>query len=134
MARVSRAIDRIDVTFDDPNLVSNAGLLLVATLAHRLGLEAVVNATVKLFGRVGGARPGRKVMTLVHAMVAGATHIDHADMLRAGATAGVLGHWVMAPRRWARSCARSRSVMSANSKQSSARPSSGRGVLVLDRV
>ena len=97
MTRVSRAIDRIDVTFDDPNLVSNAGLLLVATLAHRLGLEAVVNATVKLFGRVGGARPGRKVMTLVHAMVAGATHIDHADMLRAGATAGVLGHRVMAP-------------------------------------
>jgi len=97
VTRVSRAIDRIDVTFDDPNLVSNAGLLLVATLAHRLGLEAVVNATVKLFGRVGGARPGRKVMTLVHAMVAGATHIDHADMLRAGATAGVLGHRVMAP-------------------------------------
>ncbi len=97
MARVSRAIDRIDVTFDDPNLVSNAGLLLVATLAHRLGLEAVVNATVKLFGRVGGARPGRKVMTLVHAMVAGGTHIDHADMLRAGSTSSVLGHRVMAP-------------------------------------
>ena len=52
---------------------------------------------MKLFGRVGGARPGRKVMTLVHAMVAGGTHIDHADMLRAGATAGVLGHRVMAP-------------------------------------
>ena len=30
MTRVSHAIDRIDVTFDDPNLVANAGLLLVA--------------------------------------------------------------------------------------------------------
>ena len=30
-------------------------------------------------------------------MIAGASHIDHADMLRAGATAGVLGHRVMAP-------------------------------------
>jgi hypothetical protein len=36
-------------------------------------------------------------MTLAHAMIAGATHIDHADMLRAGSIAGVLGHRVMAP-------------------------------------
>ena len=32
MTAVSRGIDRIDVTFDEPNLVANAGLLLVATL------------------------------------------------------------------------------------------------------
>ena len=88
MTRVSHGIDRIDATFDDPNLVANAGLLLVATLTHRLGLEALIDATVRLVGRVGGARPGRKVLTLVHAMIAGASHIDHADMLRAGATAG----------------------------------------------
>jgi hypothetical protein len=37
------------------------------------------------------------VLTLVHAMVAGASHIDHADVLRAGNTAGVLPHRVMAP-------------------------------------
>ena len=52
---------------------------------------------MRLVGRVGGARPGRKVLTLVHAMIAGASHIDHADMLRAGSTAGVLAHRVMAP-------------------------------------
>lgn len=97
MTRVSHDIDRIVVTFDDPNLVSNAGLLLVATLTRRLGLEALVNTTVKLIGRVGGARPGRKVLTLVHSMIAGGTHIDHADMLRAGSTGDVLGHRVMAP-------------------------------------
>ncbi|MDX6548913.1 MAG: hypothetical protein QOG33_2463 [Gaiellales bacterium] len=97
MRRVSRGLDRIAVTFDDPNLVANAGLLLVATLVDRLDLEALVNATVRLAGRVGGARPGRKVLTLVHAIVAGATHIDHADVLRAGNTGGVLGHRVMAP-------------------------------------
>ncbi|MFZ0664167.1 MAG: IS1380 family transposase, partial [Acidimicrobiales bacterium] len=96
MPAVSRGIDRIDVTFDEPNLVANAGLLLVATLGGRLGLEALINTSVKLSG-VGGAVPGRKVLTLVHAMVAGATHIDHADMLRCGATEGVLGHRVMAP-------------------------------------
>ena len=97
MSAVSRGIDRIEVTFDEPNLVANAGLLLVATLAVRLGLERLINATVHLSGRVGGARPGRRVLTLVHAMVAGGSHIDHADMLRSGATGSVLGHGVMAP-------------------------------------
>ena len=46
---------------------------------------------------VSAASPGRKVLTLVHAMVAGASHIDHADVLRSGATSAVLGHRVMAP-------------------------------------
>ncbi len=97
MTAVSRGIDRIEVTFDDPNLVANAGLLLMATLVGRLGLEKLINSTVRMAGRIGGARPGRKVLTLVHAMVAGATHIDHADVLRSGSTAAVLGHTVMAP-------------------------------------
>ena len=97
MTRVSQGLDRIEVIFDEPNLVANAGLLLVATLSQRLGLEALIDSTVRLVGRVGGARPGRKVLTLVHAMFAGGSHIDHADMLRAGSTAAVLGHRVMAP-------------------------------------
>jgi len=37
------------------------------------------------------------VLTLVHAMVAGGSHIDHADVLRSGATQSVLPHRVMAP-------------------------------------
>jgi hypothetical protein len=94
---VSRGIDRIEVTFDDPNLVANAGLLLVATLVVRLRLERLINDVVDLSGRVGGALPGRKVLTLVHAMVAGGSHIDHADVLRSGATQAVLPHRVMAP-------------------------------------
>lgn len=97
VTRVSHAIDRIEVTFDDSNLVANAGLLLVATLTQRLGLEDLVKATVRLIGRVGGARPGRKVLTLVHAMIAGGSHITHADILRASSTGAVLGHRVMAP-------------------------------------
>lgn len=97
MRPVSRGIDRVAVTFDEPNLVANAGLVLVATLAKRLGLERLCDATIDLSGRVGGFRPGRKILTLVHAMVAGASHIDHADMLRAGATTEVLEHRVMAP-------------------------------------
>ena len=98
MKPVSRGIDRIAVTFDEPNLVANAGLLLVATLVCRLGLERLINATVRVSADVSAApMPGRKVLTLVHAMVAGASHIDHADVLRSGATSAVLGHRVMAP-------------------------------------
>jgi Transposase DDE domain group 1 len=97
VSRVSHGIDRVGVSFDDPNLVANAGLLLVGTLVLRLGLERLVNSTVRLGGRVGGALPGRKVLTLVHAIVAGGSHIDHAEVLRSGASDAVLPHRVMAP-------------------------------------
>jgi Transposase DDE domain group 1 len=94
---VSRSIERLEVTFDDESLVANAGLVLPATLMVRLGLEALVDATVRLSGRVGGSRPGRKVLSLVATILAGGSHIDHADMLRAGATQRVLPFRVMAP-------------------------------------
>ena len=97
MTRVSHAIDRVRVSFDDEGLVANAGLLLVGTLAARLQLEALVNRLVRLSGRVGGSGPGRKVLTLVHAIVAGGSHIDHADVLRCGGTERVLPFRVMAP-------------------------------------
>ena len=61
MSAVSRGIDRVEVLFDDDTLVANAGLLLVASLSARLGLEALIDQTVRLVGRVGGSRPGRKV-------------------------------------------------------------------------
>lgn len=97
MRTVSRSLDRVEVTFDDENLVADAGLLLVATVVSRLGLEELIDSLVRLVGRIGGARPGRKVLTVVHAMIAGADCIDDADRLRAGSTASVLGHRVMAP-------------------------------------
>jgi PII-like signaling protein len=93
----SRALDRIRVIFDEPSLVADAGLIVPATLMVRVGLEGIVNRMLRLTGRVGGSRPGRKVLTLVAAILAGATHIDHADRLRAGATEKVLPFKVMAP-------------------------------------
>jgi len=89
----SREIDRLETTFDHEGLVANAGLIIPATLLARLGVEALINTWVK----TGSALPGRKVLTLVAAMLAGATHIDHVNMLRAGATQRVLGFTVMAP-------------------------------------
>ena len=97
MSRVSQSLDRVRVTFDDDNLVANAGLWLPATLVERLGVEALINSTVRLDGRVGGASLGRKVLTLMNTMLAGGSHIDHADMLRAGVTEAVVSHRVMAP-------------------------------------
>jgi hypothetical protein len=89
----SRKIDRLQATFDHGGMVANAGLIVPATLMTRLGLEGLVNTWV----RTGSSRPGRKVLTLVAAMLAGATHIDHVNVLRAGATQAVLGFKVMAP-------------------------------------
>ena len=97
MSGVSRAIDRIEVTFDDETLIADAGLIVPATLILRLGLEQLVNETVRLVGKIGGSRPGRKMLTLVAAILTGASHIDHADRLRAGATQAVLPFRVMAP-------------------------------------
>jgi hypothetical protein len=94
---VSRSIDRVEATFDDDTLVADAGLILPATLMVRLGLEQLIDSTVRLVDRVGGARPGRKVLTLVASILVGGSHIDHADRLRAGATQRVLPFRVMAP-------------------------------------
>jgi hypothetical protein len=94
---VKHGIDRVEVTFDDESLVADAGLVLVATVVARLGLESLVDSMVRLVGRVGGSRPGRKVLTVVHAMAVGADCIDDTNRLRAGSTGAVLGHRVMAP-------------------------------------
>jgi hypothetical protein len=59
------------VAFDDDHAVANAGLLLPATLADRLGIKAVIDELVNLGDRPGHHRPGRKVLTLIHALVAG---------------------------------------------------------------
>ncbi len=89
--------DSTRVVFDDRRAVANAGLLLPAVLAGRLGIEALIDATVDLGDRSGAAHPGRKVMTLVSAMALGADCIDDCDLLRSGQTRAVLGHGVSAP-------------------------------------
>ena len=89
--------DRFAVRFDDERVVVNAGLMLPVTLGQRLGIEALVDEVVDLGERPGAARPGRKVLSLVHAMLLGADSIDDCEVLRAGATETVLGHRPMAP-------------------------------------
>jgi len=93
----SHTLDQLDTRFDDTHAIANAGLLLPATLAERLGIEQAADALIDLGERAGAAHPGRKLLTLVHTMIAGGDCIDDADLLRCGATSRVLGHRVMAP-------------------------------------
>ena len=95
--RSSHTLDQLDIAFDDTHAVANAGLLLPATLAQRLGIEQAADALIDLGERPGAHRPGRKLLTLVNSMLAGGDCIDDADLLRCGATSQVLGHRVMAP-------------------------------------
>src|SRR4051794_22656434 len=89
--------DRSELVFDDERVVVNAGIVLAVTLGQRLGIEALVDAAVKLGARPGASRPGRKVLSLIHAMLLGADCIDDCDVLRAGRTEALLGHRAMAP-------------------------------------
>jgi hypothetical protein len=89
--------DSTRVVFDDQRVVANAGLMLPAVLADRLGIETLVDQTVDLGDRPGAANAGRKVMTLMSAMALGADCIDDCDVLRSGQTSAVLCHGVVAP-------------------------------------
>jgi hypothetical protein len=89
--------DATRVVFDDERVVANAGVMLPAVLAGRLGLEALIDQAVCLGNRPGAANPGRKVMSLVSAMCLGADCIEDCDVLRSGQTGAVLGHRVAAP-------------------------------------
>src|SRR6202521_3127307 len=84
-------LDQIAVRFDEQRLVSDARLLLTGSLAERLGIEQLVNDSVWLDPKAPGAAvPGRKVMSLVHGILAGADSIDDVNVLRAGAPGLVL--------------------------------------------
>ena len=89
--------DRIQIAFDAHRLVANAGLILPATLALRLGLPQLLRKHLDLGGAPGRANTGDKMMTLVASALAGGDCIDDADVLRAGGTARVLGFTAKAP-------------------------------------
>ncbi|MGH8517591.1 MAG: IS1380 family transposase [Panacagrimonas sp.] len=95
--RSSHTLDRIATTFDDRHLISDAGLLLPATLASHLGLEALFDQHVDLGFAQGRAHIGAKALTIVMSALAGGDCIDDAGALRAGGTAAVLGHALRAP-------------------------------------
>jgi len=78
-----RVCHGLAVRFDDPNLVSCAGLAPVLELAERAGLHHLAGEHVQI-GKPGGVNPDLKVPALVAGMVAGADSIDDMALLRYG--------------------------------------------------
>src|SRR5438477_7987650 len=88
--RLSHDPSRISACFDDPNLVSRAGLVPVMSLAERAGLHALVRGHVQIAARTG-VYPDLKVACLVAGMAAGADSIDDMGLLRHGAMTALFG-------------------------------------------
>jgi hypothetical protein len=74
----------VDVVFDEPNLIADAGLVPVVALAEQVGLPDLVAEHVAIVDadNSAGANPAAKVMSLVAGMVAGADSIEDVDRLR----------------------------------------------------
>jgi hypothetical protein len=97
--------------------LQDAGVVLVATLARRLGIEALAGTMVRWQRtQPGAANAGRKVMALVFAMVLGADSIDDCEVVRVGRTRRLLGGWMPAPSTLGTFCVRLPSGMSDSSR------------------
>ena len=88
--RLLHSLARTNASFDDPNLVSHAGLVPVMALAQRAGLGQLVAGLVRPGGECG-VNAHLKVPCLVAGMAAGADSIDDMDLLRHGAMSTLFG-------------------------------------------
>jgi hypothetical protein len=84
------SLAKLRASFDDPHLVSHAGLVPVMALAERAGLPDLVAEHVRPDGDCG-VNAHLKVGCLVAGMVAGADSIDDMDVLRHGAMDALFG-------------------------------------------
>jgi hypothetical protein len=73
----------VSAVFDDPNLVSAAGLVPLLRLARKAGLDELTQSRLSV-PTDKGANAGAKVMALVAGMLAGADSIDDMNLLRHG--------------------------------------------------
>lgn len=85
----------VSYSFDDPNLVSQAGLVPLMRLAQSAGLVELAAQKLRL-PTDKGANPGAKIASLVGGMAAGGDSIDDMDLLRHGGM-GTLFDRVYAP-------------------------------------
>jgi len=93
--RLLHELAKIHATFDDPHLVSQAGLVPVLALAERAGLGRLTAEHVRI-SRPCGVNAQVKIGCLVAGMTAGADSIDDMGLLRHGAM-GVLSGGIRAP-------------------------------------
>ena len=85
--RASHTAGAVSATFDDPNLVSCAGLVPVLRLAQRAGLHQAADQRVTLPDSAGSAaaNPAAKITSIVAGMAAGGDSIDDLYLIRHGA-------------------------------------------------
>ncbi len=88
--RLSHDPAKTHASFDDPDLVSRAGLIPLMALAGRCGLADLAGEHVKIASRTG-VNADLKIPCLVAGMAAGADSIDDMDVLRHGAMTEVFG-------------------------------------------
>jgi Transposase DDE domain group 1 len=88
--RLLHDLAKVHASFDDPNLVSRAGLVPVMALAQRAGLADLAGEHVRIARRCG-VNAHLKVPCLVAGMAAGADSIDDLDVLRHGAMPALFG-------------------------------------------
>lgn len=88
--RLLHTLARTRASFDDPNLVSHAGLVPLAALAERARLHDLAAAHVRPAGDCG-ANAGLKTACLAAGMAAGADSIDDMGLLRHGAMEKLFG-------------------------------------------
>ncbi|HYA51140.1 MAG TPA: IS1380 family transposase [Streptosporangiaceae bacterium] len=88
--RLLHDLSKIHATFDDPNLVSRAGLVPVMALAERAGLGGLAGEHVRI-ARPCGVNPQVKVPSIVAGMAGGADSIDDLGLLRHGAMGALFG-------------------------------------------
>ena len=88
--RLLHVLARTHTSFDDPDLVSQAGLIPVMALAGRCGLADLAGEHVRIASRTG-VNAHLKIPGLVAGMAAGADSIDDMDILRHGAMPEVFG-------------------------------------------
>ena len=88
--RLLHGLAKIHATFDDPNLVSRAGLVPVMALAQRAGLGDLAAEHVRI-GRPCGVNAHLKIPCLAAGMIAGADSIDDMRLLRHGAMPALSG-------------------------------------------
>ena len=86
---------RIAASFDDPNLVSAAGVVPVMRLAEDAGLSRLAGEHVTVPGDKGANAAG-KLFSLIAGMVCGADSIDDMNLLRHGGMPSLFGR-VYAP-------------------------------------
>jgi hypothetical protein len=101
--RASHDLSGVSTTFDEGNLVPNAGLLPAAVLAQRLDLAGLVDSRLILARH--GANSGTKALSVIGSMLAGGDSIDDVAVLRAGASGSLfdatrapstIGSWLRA--------------------------------------